>query len=318
MDTPIKSTPKDVFLHLFNILTFYLSAVGAITLYIQYIAALFPDPLNYYFYGISQTVRWATSVLFISVPAYLLTSWFLSKDLAAAPAKRELKLRKWLIYFTLFVSAVTIIIDLMIFVYNFLNGELTIQFGLKILVVLLIAAAVFGYYLWELKRGAEKTSTPKILAGALGILALGSIVAGFFIVGTPGDQRKLRFDDQRANDLQNLVNEINNFWSIEEKLPLSLSDLNAKESSRGYSINTIDPQTKTEYEYRPLEKLDYELCAEFSLPSDAKVYGEKEILAVAPYGSPYGQTWKHKAGRSCFKRTVDPAMFKPQKVQVVD
>ena len=39
-------------------------------------------------------------------------------------------MRKWLVYFTLFISAITIIVDLMIFVYNFLDGELTVKFFL--------------------------------------------------------------------------------------------------------------------------------------------------------------------------------------------
>ena len=139
----LKSTPKDVFLQLFNILTFYLSVIGFITLHIQYINAVFPDTLNYYFTGIADAVRVSSSILLIAVPAYVFTAWLLAKDLAVEPQKRELKLRKWLVYFTLFVSAVTIIVDLITFVYNFLSGELTVRFFLKILVVLLVAGAVF-------------------------------------------------------------------------------------------------------------------------------------------------------------------------------
>lgn len=52
MENPVKSAPKDVFLHLFNIVTFYLSVVGFIILYVQYVNVLFPDKLNYYFTAI--------------------------------------------------------------------------------------------------------------------------------------------------------------------------------------------------------------------------------------------------------------------------
>ena len=48
-NTTKQNTPKDVFLYLLNILTFYLSVVGFIMLYVQYVAALFPDPLNLHF-----------------------------------------------------------------------------------------------------------------------------------------------------------------------------------------------------------------------------------------------------------------------------
>ena len=139
-----ESTPKDVFLHLLNILTFYLSIINFITLFIQYISALFPDPLNFYYTGIANAVRLSTSILVIAVPVYILTSWMLGKDLKKNPKKRELTLRKWLLYFTLFIAAVTIIVDLIIFVYNFMSGELSVQFFLKIITVLFVAAAVFA------------------------------------------------------------------------------------------------------------------------------------------------------------------------------
>ena len=98
---PVESTPKDVFLHLLNIITFFISVIGFITLYIQYISALFPDPLNFYYTGIANSVRLSTSILVIAVPVYLLTSWLLGRDLVSRPERRELHLRKALIYFTL-------------------------------------------------------------------------------------------------------------------------------------------------------------------------------------------------------------------------
>src|SRR3989339_693539 len=90
--TVLKSTPKDVFLHLFNILTFYLSVIGFITLFIQYVNALFPDSLDYYLVGIGETVRISSSIILIAVPAFLLTAWLLAKDLVLEPLKPDYKL----------------------------------------------------------------------------------------------------------------------------------------------------------------------------------------------------------------------------------
>ena len=95
----VKSTPKDVFLHLFNILAFYISVIGFITLYIQYVSAWFPDPLNFYYTAMANGVRWGSSVLLIAVPAYEISAWMLARDLAKEPRKLELWLRKWLIFF---------------------------------------------------------------------------------------------------------------------------------------------------------------------------------------------------------------------------
>ncbi|HAT03446.1 MAG TPA: hypothetical protein DCS29_01555 [Candidatus Magasanikbacteria bacterium] len=301
--TPLRSTPKDVFLHLFNIVTFYLSIIGFITLFIQYINALFPDKLNYYFTNIANGVRWSTSVLLIAVIAYLVTSWMLEKDLYKTPEKRNLKLRKWLVYFTLFISAITIIIDLMTFVYNFLSGELTVRFVLKVLVVLLVAAAVFGYYLWDLKRSLEKTKIPMILAGVVSAIVLGSIIAGFFIIGTPTDQRARRFDDERVQDLQMIQSEIVNYWVQKRELPVQLSELN--NSITGF-IAPLDPKTNEQYEYLIANELSFELCVVFERVN-------KDITPAGLYfGSPYdsyNQNWSHDAGRVCFSRTIDPELY---------
>src|SRR4030042_6273145 len=96
--TNIRSTPKDFFLHLLNIVTFYIAVINFITLFIQYISVLFPDPLNFYYTGMTNAVRLSMSILLIAVPVYILTSWMLGKDLRETPGKRELGLRKWLIY----------------------------------------------------------------------------------------------------------------------------------------------------------------------------------------------------------------------------
>src|SRR3972149_6790204 len=103
------SAPKNVFLHLLNIVTFYLGIFHFISLYIQYISFLFPDPLNFFYTGMAATVRMSTSILMVAFPVYILTAWLLGKDLKKNPERREYKLRKWLLYFTLFVAAITII-----------------------------------------------------------------------------------------------------------------------------------------------------------------------------------------------------------------
>lgn len=305
--TTLRSTPKDVFLHLFNIVTFYLSVIGFITLFIQYINALFPDKLNYYFTGIANGVRWSSSILLIASAAYLLSSWMLAKDLRQMPEKRNLKLRKWLVYFTLFISAITIVVDLMTFVYNFMSGELTTRFILKVVVVLLVAAAVFGYYLWDLKRTNAPTNVPKILAMVLSAVVLGSIVMGFFIIGTPGEQRKRRFDEQRIQELQMIQTEVVNYWVQKETLPAQLTDL--ENSISGFRVPT-DPATNQPYEYIINSDLSFDLCAVFGQQTVEERFNSGGMYYTGPYYDPYSQNWSHKAERTCFTRTIDPDLYK--------
>jgi hypothetical protein len=300
-----RNTPKDVFFHLLNILTFFVSIVGLIMLYINYVNMLFPDALTFYYRGIADSVRLAMAMLFVAIPVYILTSWFLEKEIVIEPQKRELKLRKGLIYFTLFIAAVTIIVDLITFIYRFLDGELSIRFFLKVLVVLLITGSVFGYYIWELKRKNIASKVPKILAYLLSLIVLVSIAAGFFIVGTPGEQRERRFDDDRINNLQQIQSEIINYWSQKEILPANLGEL--EDSISGFIIpNDPDPREETSYEYIISDSLSFQLCATFKTSSKDFEYNNNSRY----YPFSIDQNWEHEAERTCFERTIDPDLYK--------
>jgi len=312
--TNLRSTPKDFFLHLLNIVTFYIAVINFITLFIQYINVLFPDPLNFYYTGMTDAVRLSMSILLIAVPVYILTSWMLGKDLKGTPEKRELGLRKWLIYLTLFVAAITIIIDLITLVNNFLSGELTIQFFLKTITVLIVAVAVFGYYIWDLRRkDRENSKLPKKLAWTVSFVVLASIILGFFIIGTPAVQRERRFDEERISDLQIMQSEIVSYWDLKDVLPQALSDL--ENSISGYMVQN-DPKTGESYGYRVISDLTFELCATFnrssndfgvvSVPTDPYLY-----RGVFP-----SQNWEHEAGRTCFERTIDPDLYDSSELKI--
>ena len=164
-----KEPAKDTFLHLLSAAMLYLSVIGFITLWWQIINFLVPDKLNPQGYGsqIYTTLIWGTSASVVAFPVLILISWIIGRDLRANPAKREAGVRKWLWYITLFVSALTIIIDLVVLIYNFLRGDLTAQFFLKLAVILISAAVVFGYYLWDLRKRAKDSTCRKESPGSL-------------------------------------------------------------------------------------------------------------------------------------------------------
>lgn len=307
MEQQIKTGPKDVFLNLLVIITLYVSVISFIALLSQYISYLYPDPSNFYFNNISNQIRLSSAALIVVFPVFIFLSWLIGKDLAANPSKRELKSRRWLIYLTLFISAVTIIVDLVTMIYNFYSGDLTIQFFLKILVIFLVAGAVFGYYAWELKRSFSPAKLPKVSAWTSSVIIFVAVVAGFFIVGSPATQRDRRFDEQRANNLQILQNEIVNYWTQKDILPSNLDAL--KNSISGFNP-LVDPQTGQPYEYNIKSKLSFELCANFKKPSLNSGLNAKERLPVQIYSDPYSDNWNHGVGRSCFERTIDPQLYK--------
>ena len=149
---------REAFLYLVMFFTLYGSAFSVGTLLFQFINRWLPDAAQSYEAILSVStsiIRTSTATLVISFPVFLFVAWILKKAIARDPEKRSSKIRKWLTYITLFIAAGIIIGDLITLVTYFLNGELTLRFVLKVLVVLGIAGTVFGYYLWDL-RGEEK------------------------------------------------------------------------------------------------------------------------------------------------------------------
>lgn len=150
----LKTSPKEFFLHLLSILALYFSAISFLVLIFQYLNIFFiPDILDDYYsrQSAASGIRWSLSALIVVFPVYLLTNWYLNKSYLKEPEKRNLRVRRWLIYFTLFAAAGIIIGDLVSLIYNFLGGELTMRFLLKILAVFFVAGATFTYYFWDLK-----------------------------------------------------------------------------------------------------------------------------------------------------------------------
>jgi len=304
----IKSSPKDVFMHLLNMIVLYASATSILVLLFQYINIYFPDILNPYF-DPGSPMRGAIASLIIIFPVFILTSKFIQKDIEKFPQKSELKIRKWLLYFTLFIAAIIIIGDLVSLIYNFLQGELTIRFFLKIISVLAVAASIFGYYLYELRRKPGVISSKiKIFTRLVIAIVAVIVIVGFFIAGSPFKQRLIRFDRERVNDLQMIQGQIVNFWINKEKLPASLNDL--KDNISGF-VAPVDPETGNPYEYRVKGNLTFELCANFNFTSK-----EGAVNISAPAYPRYGieENWNHSAGRVCFERTIDPDIYKPKNV----
>lgn len=306
MDNQIqKSSPKDVFMHLLNIIGLYISATSILILLFQYINIYFPDPLNSYF-DAGNPIRWAISSLLIIFPVFIWTSRFLQKDIEQNPQKNELKIRRWLLYFTLFIAAIIIVGDLVALIYNFLQGELTVRFLLKILSILTVAAVVFFYYFYDLRRKPGETSFKiKIFTRSIIAVVMITVIAGFFIAGSPFKQRLVKFDRQRINNLQTIQNQIISHWTNKKILPDSLDNL--KDSISGFTA-PVDPESGQPYEYRIKNDLIFELCANFNFDSK-----EDKINIPEPLYYPYSSegNWNHGGGRACFERTIDPDIYKP-------
>lgn len=314
-NTKVKMTPKDFFLYFGVMAALYVSAFSLLALLFEYINVLFPDELDTFYRGEFNTaIRLSIASLIIIFPTYLALTKVLNRDIRRNPEKKSIWIRKWLIFLTLFVAGVTIIVDLVRLVNEFLGGEITIAFSLKVLAVLVVTGAVFGYYLYDLKGEWErKVKKAKIIGWITAFIVLVAVVSGFFIIGTPVDQRLLRFDQEKVNDLQNIQWQIVNFWQSKERLPETLTELDDPIS--GFVV-PVDPQTKEQYEYRVISGLTFELCAEFNKENVESVALNARAVKPVPIRGEFGfedASWQHGEGKVCFERTIDPDLYPVRK-----
>jgi hypothetical protein len=293
-----KITPKDFFLHLALIATLYITTVSFLSFIFDVINHVFPDRQVSYYDPYSTSMRMAISVIIIVYPLFLYLLRTVAKDFVVNPEKKELALRKWLIYLTLFVTGATLAVDLIVLINTFLGGEITLRFILKALAVLIVAGTIFRYSFADLKDKITD-ATRKKYELAVSIVVIISLIGGFFLMGTPSSQRALRDDLVRTGDLSTIQYEITSYWQHKQKLPESLNELN--DSISGYKV-PVDPSTGVAYEYQKVSATSFKLCATFAHKS-----GENK----PEFSRAFDENWSHEKGYTCFDRTIDPQKYPP-------
>lgn len=308
MNTYHKTSPKDIFLQLLSIVTLYGSAAGFLTLLFQFTNVWFPDPLDQHSsFNAYRSIRFAVSSLVIVFPVYVWVMRFLERSYKKEPEHKEIRIRKWLVYFTLFAAGLIIMGDLVALVNGLLGGELTARFVFKVLSVFLVSGAVFWYYYWDMK-GAEPPGGMQFFEWTVVSVVAVGIVGAFFVVGSPQQERLRRFDEQRVSDLENIQWQIVNYWQKKQSLP---ADFSLLEDDIMGSRAAMDPETGAMYGYEVRGNLMFVLCATFSLPSAGKEVINSRAIPVAP-DSEFGANWEHAAGHVCFERTIDPDLYPPR------
>jgi len=146
----------------------------------------------------------------------------------------------------------------------------------------------------------------------IGVVAI-AVVAGFFVVGSPTQERIRKIDARRVNDLQLLQGEIVNYWQNKGELPQALGDL--RDDIRGVTIPR-DPETGAEYGYSVGAPETFTLCATFMRESTVGMSKMTRPYPVEPYGY-LSENWEHGAGQACFERTIDPDIYRLREGKVM-
>lgn len=235
--------------------------------------------------------------LAVAFPIYLLVTALALREGRKHPDGLQSGVRKWLTYIALLGTAGTMICDLIWFMDYLLTGEVTLRFVLKSATVMVICAGIFAYYLSSLRwTRAASVAGAKFRNIAFGVASTVVVIAAFCVgmavAGTPAQQRFLEADGTRINNLRAVGLGIH-MWHdralLSDKnapLPNTLGQL-----VRSSDLNvdaTIDPVTKTPFEYQVKGGNRYQVCADFT------------SVDVGNSIRMHSGFWHHGQGRTCF------------------
>lgn len=304
-----KATPKDFFLWLGAMVALYSSVISFLTLTFQYINSAYPDPLQYSYDPYSGSIKFAIATLVVAFPLFLVLMRTIRKDISAHTEKSDLWVRRWALYLTIFVAGFTVAGDLVTLVYYFLDGEVTMRFALKVLMVFLVAGAGFLHFFADIKGyWIKHPDYARYVGWAVAVLLLLTVGSGFLIIGSPLDARLYKFDEQKVNDLTSIQWQIVNFYQQKGRLPAALAEL--QDPISGFIV-PVDAQTGAAYTYES-NKLAFKLCATFN--KDSRPGAQNTVSRPVPAepgidGDMSFSPWNHGPGTMCFDRELDPERY---------
>lgn len=154
---------RDAFMYILMSVTLLICAWNFGSILFEFIDHAFPDPAltrSYYSYrSTAEAIRWDLSALIVSFPLFLVIAWRVARITKIDPTRRAAKTRRVVTYGMLFIASLTLIGDVTSLIYNFLGGELSTRFVLKVLTVGVIAGMVFGFYYTDLRSEDREPQT---------------------------------------------------------------------------------------------------------------------------------------------------------------
>lgn len=299
-----ETTAKDFFLYLAFAVTLIWLVTSLLVSLFGLVNILVPDALDYANYFYTSGVSSSLASLIIITPFFLVISSFLNRDLQKNPEKKNMWVRKWLLYAVLFIAFIVVLTDLAMLLSSFLSGELSTRFALKSAAVFAVALATFGYFFFDLRRDISESKKIPLFSGiAVGVIVVAVTVFAFSMIGSPSHQRLQRLDQERVSDLSQLGWHIDMYVGEFDELPSELSAL--VDYVDDY---LLDPVTGVPYEYKQVEEQSFLLCANFALSNESQddrgVSLRSGLLSSGSYNLSGPTSWQHDAGEKCFEFTV--------------
>jgi hypothetical protein len=293
---------KFVFLYLVHLISLVFVAVSFGMIIYQAINKFIKDPVNLYSAMFqSDAIKFGVAAILVFTPIFFIVGKYINKALFEGEVARDSAIRRWLTYLILFVSFLIFAGYLVAFVISFLNGELTLKFGLKVVSVLAIASTIFSYYFYDIKRKETKGVKDKVtqiyfIATLSAIIVV--FVGAFFTIDNPMQTRAKNLDSDIVNKFYSIDNCVDQYYREKKELPKSMEDIKA--NCIYLSDDSLkDKVTGKAFEYQQKDGLKYALCAEFRVSNMDDANNNQPY-----YNGPEGKTVLHDAGWQCLERKV--------------
>lgn len=292
------NSPKYAFLYLLSLFTLLFVAISVGMVIFQIINKYIFDALESYNFQYNQELlKFAISALIITAPIFFFTMRQIYKSLTSGVLSKDSGVRKWLSYFVLLVSAIVMIFWIITTVNQFLSGELGVKAGLKTLTVLAIAASIFSFYLYDIRR-KEVVSVKDKVINIYFYVSLTVVIATFvfslFIVESPTATRNRLLDEAILNNFSSVDSALNSYYAQYGKLPAVLDEL-SKVDKYLISSNLVDASTNKQFEYKIKGDKTYELCATFKASNKNQQSSTNKYL---------NERWPHDAGYQCVSQQI--------------
>ncbi len=293
---------KHFVLQLGSLASLYLSLSFLLVLIFGLVNLTFPDAAEgiWAIENANSQIRIGIAMTIVFFPTYLILTRLVNNMRRKEHDSNYLSLTKWLIYLSLLVGGAALLVDLVVVINTFLEGEISQRFVLKALAVLLVIGSASYYYLMDARGYWLSNEKRSIMYGAVaGVMSIIFVVLGFVAIDAPAEVREKKLDMTQISDLQTLQWQIQDHLVMQGTLPASLDELPS-------GMILTAPEGRTAYRYELTEK-GFHLCATFAAASDKSEY-YYGMPAIAPEAkSPVilnPDNWEHGAGEWCFERAV--------------
>lgn len=292
------NSAKFAFFYMLSLVALIFMALSTGIIIFQIINKNIVDAINVYRGNYSSdALKFAISAIIISAPLYYFSVLQINKNLFSGALGKDSAIRKWLTYLILFISSVVMAGWVVGTIYNFLDGELTFKFILKSLTSIGIAATIFSYYFYDIKRentqGVKDGVVKGYFVGSLVVILI-CVVSAFIFVESPTETRNRKHDNNILASFSQIDNAMETYYMSIGELPADLDEL-VEEIEYLETRGIENPATKKEFGYNVVGAKSYELCANFKTSTydhedDNRYYYQKE--------------WKHEAGEQCLDQKV--------------